>query len=56
MASDPTMPGNPMEGLHVSTVHFGLGATGRPRRTVHRILIRGGRLEYEDPTTTAAAI
>ena len=49
MTSNYTMPGSLMTGLYENTVHFRIGDTTRPELTAHRIVIRGGGLDYEDP-------
>ncbi len=49
MTSNYTMPGSLMSGLYENTVHFRIGDTGRPELTAHRIVLRGGGLDYEDP-------
>ena len=47
--SNYTMPGSLMNGLYENTAYFRIGDTSRPELTVHKILIRGGGLDYEDP-------
>ena len=49
MTSNYTMPGSLMSGLYENTVHFRIGDTSRPELTPHKIVIRGGGLDYEDP-------
>ena len=49
MTSNYTMPGSLMTGLYENTVHFRIGDTSRPELTPHKIVIRGGGLDYEDP-------
>ena len=49
MTSNFSMPGSLMSGLYENTVHFRIGDTSRPELTPHRIVIRGGGLDYEDP-------
>ena len=49
MTSNYTMPGSLMSGLYENTVHFRIGDTSRPELTAHKIVIRGGGLDYEDP-------
>jgi hypothetical protein len=47
--SNYTVPGSLMSGLYENTAYFRVGDTSRPKLTVHRIVIRGGGLDYEDP-------
>ena len=47
--SNYTMPGSLMSGLYENTAHFRIGDTSRPELTAHKIVIRGGGLDYEDP-------
>jgi hypothetical protein len=47
--SNYTQPGSLMPGLYENTVHFRIGDTSNPERTPHRVVIRGGGLDYEDP-------
>ena len=47
--SNYTMPGSLMSGLYENTVYFRIGDTSRPELTVHKIVVRGGGLDYEDP-------
>ena len=47
--SNYTMPGSLMSGLYENTAYFRIGDTSRPELTVHKIVIRGGGLDYEDP-------
>lgn len=49
MTSNYTMPGSLMSGLYENTVHFRIGDTSREDLTVHKVVIRGGGLDYEDP-------
>jgi len=49
MTSNYTMSGSLMSGLYENTVHFRIGDTSRPELTVHRIVLRGGGIDYEDP-------
>jgi len=49
MTSNYTMSGSLMSGLYENTAHFRIGDTSRPELTAHRIVIRGGGLDYEDP-------
>ena len=49
MTSNFTMPGSLMSGLYENTVHFRIGDTSRPELTVHKIVLRGGGLDSEDP-------
>ena len=49
MTSNYTMPGSLMTGLYENSVHFRIGDTSRPEFTAHKIVIRGGGLDYEDP-------
>jgi hypothetical protein len=49
MTSNYTMPGSLMTGLYENSVHFKIGDTSRPELTVHKIVIRGGGIDYEDP-------
>jgi len=49
MTSNYTMSGSLMSGLFENTVHFRIGDTSRPELTPHRVVIRGGGLDYEDP-------
>ena len=49
MTSNYTMPGSLMTGLYENSVHFRIGDTSRPDLTVHKIVIRGGGIDYEDP-------
>jgi hypothetical protein len=43
------MLGSLMSGLYENTVHCHIGDTSRPELTVHKVIIRGGGLDYEDP-------
>ncbi len=56
MTSNYTMPGSLMTGLYENTVHFRVGDTSRPDLTVHKVVIRGGGLDYEDPFGAEFAI
>ena len=47
--SNYTMPGSLLSGLYENTAYFRIGDTSRPELTVHKIVIRGGSLDYEDP-------
>ncbi|MBS3763868.1 MAG: hypothetical protein KGZ25_11270 [Planctomycetes bacterium] len=47
--SNYTMPGSLMSGLYENTVHFRIGDTSREELTAHKVVIRGGGLDYEDP-------
>ena len=49
MTSNFTMSGSLMSGLYENTVHFRIGDTSRPELTPHKVVIRGGGLDYEDP-------
>ena len=49
MTSNYTTPGSLMTGLFENTAHFRIGDTSRPELTAHKIVIRGGGLDYEDP-------
>lgn len=43
------LPGSLMAGLHENTACFGIGDTSRPEDTPHKVVIRGGGLDHEDP-------
>ncbi len=47
--SNYTLPGSLLSGLYENTVHFRIGDTSRPELTPHKVVIRGGCLDYEDP-------
>lgn len=47
--SNYTMPGSLMTGLYENAAYFRIGDTSSPELTVHKITIRGGGLDYEDP-------
>lgn len=49
MTSNYTMPGSLISGLYENSVHFRIGDTSRPELTPHKIVLRGGGLDYEDP-------
>lgn len=49
MTANYTVPGSLMSGLYENTVHFRVGDTSRPELTVHRVVVRGGGFDYEDP-------
>ena len=49
MTSNYTMPGSVMSGLYENTAVFRVGDTSRPELTPHRVVIRGGGLDNEDP-------
>ena len=46
-----TVPGSIMTGLYENTAVFRIGDTSRPEHVPHRVVIRGGGLDYEDPGT-----
>ena len=54
MTSGYYMPGSLMTGLYENTAHFRIGDTSRPEHSPHRVVIRGGGLDYEDPGTGIA--
>jgi hypothetical protein len=47
--SNYMMPGSLMNGLYENTAYFRIGDTSRTELTVHKIVISGGGLDYEDP-------
>ena len=49
MTSGYSVPGSVMSGLYENTAYFRIGDTSRPENTVHKVVIRGGGLDYEDP-------
>ena len=49
MTANYTVPGSLMTGLYENTVVFRIGDTSRKELCPHRIVIRGGGLDYEDP-------
>ena len=49
MTSNYTTPGSIMSGLYENTAVFRIGDTSRPELTPHRVVIRGGGLDNEDP-------
>ncbi len=51
MTSGYTMPGSLMTGLYENTAYFRIGDTLGSEHTAHKVVIRGGGLDYEDPGT-----
>lgn len=49
MTSGYFVPGSLMSGLYENTAHFRIGDTSQSLHTPHRVVIRGGGLDYEDP-------
>ena len=45
------MPGSLMTGLYENTAYFRIGDTLGSEHTAHKVVIRGGGLDYEDPGT-----
>ena len=51
MTSGYTMPGSLMTGLYENTAYFRIGDIHGSEHTPHKVVIRGGGLDYEDPGT-----
>ena len=49
MTSGYYMPGSLMSGLYENTAYFRIGDTSSSQHTSHKVVIRGGGLDYEDP-------
>ena len=49
MTSGFYMPGSLMSGLYENTAYFRIGDTSSSQHTAHKVVVRGGGLDYEDP-------
>ena len=54
MTGGCNVPGSFISGLYENTATFRIGDTTRPEHTAHKVVVRGGGLDYEDPGTHIA--